>query len=359
MNKLIDKLIIFFFCAAIYVQNESSIYVVVPVILAIIFSCINDLVSKNSYKILVLSLYILFCMFYIDFIYFIPLICYDIFSKQFKWYFLIPFIPVILNFSKLTFTFQVIIVSFIGVTWLMKYRTTSLEDLKKEYSSLRDTSTEFSMALKNKNKELLEKQDYEINIATLKERNRIAREIHDTVGHLLSSSILQIGALISTSKDEIIKDNLEIIKSTLSQGMDSIRCSIHDMHDEYVDLENEIKSIVNNFNFCNISFNYDIQNNPNKKIKFCFISIIKEALSNIIKHSDATQVNITLREHPALYQLVISDNGNKKNAENTDGIGIKNMIDRVNSLNGIININNQNGYFIFISIPKEKIDENI
>jgi signal transduction histidine kinase len=41
----------------------------------------------------------------------------------------------------------------------------------------------------------MEKQDYEIYLATLRERNRIAREIHDNVGHMLSRSILQIGAL--------------------------------------------------------------------------------------------------------------------------------------------------------------------
>ena len=47
---------------------------------------------------------------------------------------------------------------------------------------------------------------------------------------------------------------------------------------------------------------------PNK-IKYCFATIIKEALSNVIKHSNATAVKIVLREHPALYQLCIEDNG--------------------------------------------------
>ena len=45
-------------------------------------------------------------------------------------------------------------------------------------------------------------QDYEIYLATLKERNRIAREIHDNVGHMLTRSILQLGALSVINKDE-------------------------------------------------------------------------------------------------------------------------------------------------------------
>jgi len=124
------------------------------------------------------------------------------------------------------------------------------------------------------------------------------------------------------------------------------------MHDEYVDLNIEINIIIKDFSFCDISLNYDIKSNLDKKYKICFISIIKESLSNIIKHSNATNVNISIREHPALYQLIIKDNGSKINNCNNDGIGIKNMMYRINSLNGIININSENGYCIFISIPK-------
>ena len=56
--------------------------------------------------------------------------------------------------------------------------------------------------LQEKNKNLMEKQDYEIYLATLRERNRIAREIHDNVGHMPSRSILQMGALITIHKEE-------------------------------------------------------------------------------------------------------------------------------------------------------------
>ena len=49
---------------------------------------------------------------------------------------------------------------------------------------LRDDSTEKNLLLEEKNHMLVEKQNYEIYTATLKERNRIAREIHDNVGHL-------------------------------------------------------------------------------------------------------------------------------------------------------------------------------
>lgn len=352
MNIIIDKLIIFFFCSTLYLQSNTSIFVVVPIIVTIIFSSLSSIFEKNIIKILLFLIYNIICIYNNEFIYFLPLICYDMFTTKFKYILLIAIIPFVINFTQLPLTLQILITPFIGIVCLMKYRSALTHKSKKEYILLRDSSKEFLIGLEKKNKDLMEKQDYEINIATLNERNRIAREIHDNLGHSLSSSILQIGAIMSICKDEAIKKHLNILKTTLSSGMDNIRTSIHNMHDEYVDLENEINNITKNFTFCDISVNYDVKSNPDKKYKICFISIIKESLSNVIKHSDATKVNISIREHPALYQLIIKDNGTSKNIINTDGIGLKNMIYRINSLDGIININNENGYCIFISIPK-------
>ena len=58
-------------------------------------------------------------------------------------------------------------------------------------------------------------QDYEIYLATLKERNRIAREIHDNVGHMLTRSILQLGALSVINKDETVGEAINDLSGTL------------------------------------------------------------------------------------------------------------------------------------------------
>lgn len=87
--------------------------------------------------------------------------------------------------------------------------------LEQEMIRLRDTSTELNLVLQEKNKNLMEKQDYEIYLATLRERNRIAREIHDNVGHMLSRSILQMGALITIHKEEPLHGQLAGVGETL------------------------------------------------------------------------------------------------------------------------------------------------
>ena len=77
-----------------------------------------------------------------------------------------------------------------------------------------------------------------------------------------------------------------------------------------------------------------------------------------MKHSNATKVLITVREHPAFYQLLIEDNGNPAkpfpdfHEISSDGMGIPNMRDRVEALHGILHISREHGFRIFISIPK-------
>ncbi len=353
MKKLIDKLIIFIISSALYIHNADYIYMIIPILIAIILSGILSYLEDERITVAVFTAYLILCFFKPVFLFFIPLICYDAVFLKIKWLWVLSFLPLITNFSHTLILSTWLIASFILAAYILKYRTVSLQNMEEDYYKLRDSTKEISLQLEKQNKKLLEKQDYEIHLATLKERNRIARDIHDNVGHLLSRSILQIGALLAINKNEETKENLKLIKSTLSEAMDSIRSSVHDLHEESIDLQTEIQKLINSFNFCSIKFDYDMETNLEKNIKYCFITVTKEALSNIINHSNATEASVLIREHPALYQLVIQDNGTQISYNSEHGIGIKNITDRITAVDGNINISTDKGFRIFISIPKK------
>ena len=345
MGKLLDKLIILLFCTALYAQSAHDPYLVVPVICAVSVSALNSYIENDILALVMYGAYWAVCMIYPVFLFFLPLICYDIFFTKWQLVVFTALVPMVAAADSLSILTWVFIVLFAALSLLIKRRTVLAERMKRDYIALRDTTKEFSMQLEAKNKELMEKQDYEVNLATLNERNRIARDIHDSIGHLLSNSILQTGALMATYRnDEALHGSLDTLKSTLIQGMDSIRESIHDLHDESIDLYTETKALADAFTFCPISMEYDIDGNPDKKIKFALIAVFKEALSNIIKHSDATRVSIVLKEHPALYQLIVKDNGSETEISG-EGIGLKNITQRVGSLQGIVHIDNGKGFF--------------
>lgn len=81
-----------------------------------------------------------------------------------------------------------------ALAWILATDAIKYDKMYFEIRRIKDDSEERTLLLAEKNKALQEKQNYEIYAATLRERNRIAREIHDNVGHLLSRTILLTGA---------------------------------------------------------------------------------------------------------------------------------------------------------------------
>ena len=352
MNKLIDKLIIFGFCLALYLTTVDNVLLIAPVLVAVIFAAASSYLKEGPVTVGLFGGYLLICFFEPVYLLFVPLIGYDILISRYKWLWTLALLPAATGFTALSGTAVVLIPVFMLVAYFVKKRTLSLETLRQDYNALRDTTRETALQLEKKNKMLREKQDYELNLATLSERNRIARDIHDNVGHMLSRSILQTGALLAISTEAQTREGLVQIKETLSEAMDSIRSSVHDLHDESLDLQVELQTLIKKFEFCPVKFDYDVESALDKEVKYCFIAVVKEAFSNIIRHTQASEVTLVVREHPGLIQLVVQDNGSGRANPDSTGMGLKNISDRVAALNGNVHITADRGFRIFISVPK-------
>lgn len=354
MSTYIESLILFILCLVFFPIAEVNAVHIMLVLIAIIFDCL--LLSINYEKgILGIGIAALILGLWVpDFAVFLPMLAYVfMYRKQFAF-------PCLYCVPLLFYLYEGDVYQILGLIFVallsmyLSFQNRNRQNYATTIKSLRDNSVEQEMILRKSNLQLLESQNDQIYIATLKERNRIAREIHDSVGHMLSRSILQVGALLSICTDEAIKPHLVTLKDTLNEAMNSIRNSVHDLHDEAVDLTEAIKNIINEFTFCPVHFECDVSKHVPKEIKYSFLAITKEALNNIMRHSNATKVSITVKEHPALFQLLIEDNGTKisSHTEDSPGIGLNNMKERINSIHGNIHITTDNGFRIFISVPK-------
>lgn len=353
---LVDKLVIFMCCLALYLcQTEMEIYTA-AVLISFIISCLLSYFDYYLIKTFLTVGFIILAIIFEEFVFFIPLIAFDMLFHKLQAMNILAIVPIADFFNHLTIVIPAIICIMIILSVLLRSRIETGHRIEEQYRNLSDAAREMSIQLEKQKNELLEKQDNELSLATMNERNRIAREIHDNVGHLLSSAILQSGALKTLNKDERLNQNIQALHQTLARAMDNIRSSVHKLYDESVDLNSKFIEIINSFTFCDISYDYNINVNPHKKIKYAFISILQEALTNIINHSDATEARVILNEHPGLYQLIIRDNGKVKKYDINNGLGIRNMVDRVRSLNGNINITTTNGFEIFIAVPREGHD---
>lgn len=355
MRQLIDKFLIILFGLVMFYDSSGTAVPVISFLAAISASALIQYFGRGRVSLLAELIYILLCVVNPYFIFFLPVVLYDVLMEK-RYYFCILSALVFIygiTFHSLGNILLLIICTLMTV--ILQIKTSAFGKLEKKYIESRDTSAEANMRLTRKNEMILENQDNEISLATLKERNRIAREIHDNVGHLLSRSILQLGAMQITCKDENQKVCLDGLSDTLNKAMTEIRQSVHNLHDDSVDMKQTISDSVKPLSDkgIDLSLKYEITRNIPNDIKFCFISVVKEAVSNILRHSNADFVHIALTEHPAFYQLLIEDNGRCDGTIHKSGIGLSNMRERVENLGGIITVTpDKLGFRIFISIKK-------
>lgn len=355
MSTFIDSFILLILGALLYPSGQSDALHIMCILLLLSLYCFEYTATNGRMLKRLGILPLILCFFLPELCAFLPLLCYIFFYRK---QYLLPclyIMPAVLYLYRLQEPACLLVLPFTGISFYLAYQNNLRDTLQQKIKESRDNSVEKEMILKRNNEQLLENQNNQIYIATLKERNRIAREIHDNVGHMLSRSILQTGALLTVCKDETLKPHLEALKDTLNASMDSIRSSVHDLHDESVDLKEALTSLINHFTFCPVAFSCEISRNIPRDVKYCILAITKEALNNIIKHSNATRAFVTVKEHPGFYQLLIEDNGTtaiEPLSEKNTGIGLANMKDRVNGVHGIIHISTEAGFRIFMSVPK-------
>lgn len=368
MPTFIDSIILFILCSICYPADKLSAFHIMSILLLLALYCFEYTAGdyKTACRIGIITLTM--CFFVPELSVFVPFYCYIFFyRKQYllPFLFILPLLPYFYQ-NRSYVNWGILLLA--ALSFYLARGNNERNHLKRMIHTFRDNSVEKEMILRHANEQLIENQNDQIYIATLKERNRIAREIHDNVGHMLSRSILQVGALLATCRDESVKPYLENLKETLDEAMNNIRNSVHDLHDESIDLHTALNNLVESFTFCPVRLVYDVTKRIPKEVKYCFLAITKEAFNNIIKHSNASHVTIMVKEHPGFYQLLIEDNGTKCSAAlsatgsnaslNTSsfpsgsGIGLSNMKDRVAALNGILRITTDNGFRIFVSIKK-------
>lgn len=353
MELLLDKIILLFISMLLSFFMPFSIYNIIPLLCIICISGYKFVYPQRKENYIWAFLYVALSFFNVSFIIYLPILLYDWFHpKKGVFIFIILLAATAYHaFDNTTLCFWVFLS--LGVSLILNYKTRRNTHLQEAYRIQRDSTKEISLLIEQKNKELIIRQDQDIHIATLNERNRIARDIHDTVGHLLSSSLLQIGAIETLNQQENLTQPILDIKNTLTQGLDSVRRSVHDMHNDAIDLEVELQKVIQAFQCYEIQLIYDVILPLSQANTFHIIAISKEALHNIMKHSNATKVDIIIREQPGFYQFIIRDNGYNIKM-NKNGIGLNNMQTRVDSMHGYFNYETKDGFEIFITIPKEE-----
>lgn len=227
-------------------------------------------------------------------------------------------------------------------------------------SELNDFLDRANVELKEANIKLEEYSKEAASMSKLKERNRLAKEIHDTVGHTLTGISASLSAclmLIDISKEEMRKQ-LEITQSAALQGLKDIRRSVSALKSD--DLESgglikAIERIVESFNTTKAA-NVILESNLSENDSFsddeedAIYRIVQECLTNSVRHGYASNISVYVRYENGFVKIKIKDDGiGCKDIK--EGFGLGHMKERVSLLNGEISFVNDNGFFVEADIP--------
>ena len=284
-----------------------------------------------------------------------------------------------------------------AVAALLAVRTRQGEATRQNLNAARDDLRERVLALQDANARMLQMQDDELRAAALSERTRIAREIHDSVGHLLTRLLLQIKALQITHRGEpgVVVD-LAALDNGLDEALDSMRRSVHALSEQGEDLAVALNLLGSQSAIATVGVDCSLEAEPPRTVSRCVTAVVREALTNAARHGGASSARVTVTDYPAFWQVTVDNDGAVPVGDAEPGgsspgsgaslgsapsdcgaglgtpsarrdglgapgdgvvrpgLGLRAMTDRVEALGGTVRITPRPRFTVFAAIPKDK-----
>ena len=187
------------------------------------------------------------------------------------------------------------------------------------------------------------------------ERQRIARDLHDTLGQKLSMIGLKsdLASRLVTKNPEQAIQEIKDIRHTASIALKEVRELVSDMratklHEELIRVKEILKAAEIDYEINGDSKELQLPVLVESVLSMC----LKEAVTNVVKHSNAKKCTITIEQNHNEVLLTIFDNGKGFNEKlNLIGNGLRGMQERLEFINGTVTFENRKGTEVLISVP--------
>lgn len=238
---------------------------------------------------------------------------------------------------------------------VLKINSEQLKELEQVHLELQRTHVE-----------LQESTIQSIRYAALTERTRIAGEIHDGLGHHFTSLIVQMQALKWMIRQDPARAELTVeqLLDVSRQGLAEVRSVVKDwsVHEGGVEGLQELATQIKNRSGLQLIFNTQGTFSVwTEVIDSVLYRVMQESLTNIIRHAEATTVEITITESSNQVQLSIADDGKYRRGQPLQyGFGLQNMIRRCETIHGSCSFaaRPKGGLWIKVTLPLQHIVKN-
>lgn len=213
--------------------------------------------------------------------------------------------------------------------------------------------------LQQANRQMEEYSRESVKNAETRERNRLAREIHDTLGHTLTGIITGLDACITLMDlaPDAVKEQLKVIADVARNGMTDVRRSVKALRPdalEKMELEKALMQMMEETKRAsNIEIDYCCTaslKHFNKDEEEIIYRIVQESITNAIRHGKASKILIAVSMEYNIINIWIKDNGIGC-SQIEKGFGLHHMEERLAMLHGSLNCFVDNGFVLEASIP--------
>lgn len=219
---------------------------------------------------------------------------------------------------------------------------------------------EANVNLQQANTQLTKYAKIKEKMGETKERNRLAREIHDTLGHTLTGISAGLDASITMidQNPALTKEQLKMLANVTREGISDVRRSVNELRPDALDRQSLSQGIekmlddVRGITDINIVF-------KNKATIFKFdddeeiaiYRVIQESVTNAVRHSKAMNIFVTIEQKYSEIEITIKDDGIGAKGGFTPGFGTKHIMERIELLNGTVKFDGSNGFKTEVTIP--------
>lgn len=219
--------------------------------------------------------------------------------------------------------------------------------------------TKMVAVLAEKNQQLENNAKLAAELAIARERNRLARDMHDTLGHTLTVviALLEVGSVICRQEPAKTQQHLKEALGLARQGLQEVRQTVHGLLSErwqHGDAVTAVKEITQSFQGSGLQVEYTISGTPvllPLRYLETLYRLLQEALTNSLRHGRAQEAAVVLDFGEQL-SIYIFDNG-RGCPSIVPGCGLRGMQERVAALAGTLNYRSdgESGFHVRVMLP--------
>lgn len=290
---------------------------------------------------------------------FMPLVSHAVISLRLRWSILISVL---------------VTVAFFAVVWWMNGNVDPISVLQYAVSVMFVFFFTFIAAREQRNRLQIERLALELReanrklseyamqveeLATTRERNRLAREVHDSLGHYLTTVNVQIEAARATLNSDPAKagEALNKAQALTREGLSEVRRSVAALRAGPMDNRNLIDAIdtlVDETRDSGLNVNLAVTGMARAlppQVEMTLYRTAQEGLTNVRKHAKATQVGVLLAFEKDCARLSVRDNGEPSSEPDGDGFGLMGLRERAALLGGSVRTHRTGGFVLEVEIP--------